>query len=421
MKKLLFIVGALKMGGVQTQILRYAVSLGNRNTDVVVISLVKKNESDILNSVKDSATVRYLEDFLSPFCRLVSKLDYSAVTHSLPLNSSAVIKILSDVDYIHATDSETNIVALRLSNILKKPFVSCSYHPNEYYWTNGFYFRKVQLELVKKMGFRNTYFMNDTVFEKTKQRVCYAGKTDSAVIIPLGVKCNKNKITKDRYQSNKIITIGRLADFKKYNEILIALLDKINYKLKKSKQLELHIYGDGALLDKLKKIASQQSSKIYFHGTIPYRSIGKIFKEAFVFVGMGTTLIEASEQGTVSIIGAGNFDKKLTYGHFYSIDNFLSGEKCSQCRMEKYEDLLINLRNLTEKNYLEIQHLNVEKSKRFDIEIITTRLIRYLHQSTLFNFNFNEFRYFFSNLAWLAFNFTGIKSDRRKRYREIEK
>lgn len=109
-----------------------------------------------------------------------------------------------------------------------------------------------------------------------------------------------------------------MVDFKTYNKHIINILDEINHL---GYNLEYYIYGDGPERFFLEKLAK---TKIHFKGSI---DLPNILNNAFLFVGSGTSIIEASAGGIPSIIGIESEDRPYTYGLFSYNENNLHLEK----------------------------------------------------------------------------------------------
>jgi hypothetical protein len=119
-------------------------------------------------------------------------------------------------------------------------------------------------------------------------------------------------------QNGKIVSIGRLAPMKEYNLFMINLIRDL---VGMGYNVNYHIYGDGPYEDEVKEriLQCRLEKRVIFHGRLPYHRMHDALADAHLFVGMGTSMIEAAQNGVPSL-GAVPFDSSgLSYGPIYNI------------------------------------------------------------------------------------------------------
>jgi len=413
-KKLLFVVGSLTIGGIETYISRLTIHL-KKHYDIYVLVITDKVNVGLFDVINQNANVIFFKD-VARF-KSLAKLNYSAISHSLSLDFKLLEKLLPNLDVIHSVDSETSIMALDIAKNYNANLVISTYHPLEFVWENGFYFRAIQKNLVREMCPSNIFYMNEAVKLETVNHLGVNDRDND--IIPLGVDLSIYRNCEPNFKSNKIVSIGRLVDFKTYNEAIIKNLDLINERC--NRDFEFHIYGDGPLRLDLEQLAVNQKSKIVFHGGVEYQRLPRIFEDAFVFVGVGTTIIEASAAGVPSILGTGDFSSMSSYGFFSDNDNYLVGEKCQNGITTPFIDLFEDICSCDHDAYLKISEYHRLKAGRFDILEVSKMFAKELDsQSEIeITLDYSRFRYFISNLCWLSTNFLGFRKDRKSRYNMV--
>jgi len=124
----------------------------------------------------------------------------------------------------------------------------------------------------------------------------------------------------------QILSIGRLTLFKTYSWYMVPIL----YSLKKKHpNVCWHVYGFGIsereLVDDVWSDAIRDGL-IIFHGPIAYREIHSAFKRASVFIGMGTTLLEAAAAGVPCIPAVVDDMEAVTWGFIDQMPYFSLGE-----------------------------------------------------------------------------------------------
>jgi glycosyltransferase involved in cell wall biosynthesis len=413
-KSILFVVGSLTMGGIETYITRLCYFLRN-DYSLYVLNLTSKVDSHLFLEISKNAKIINFIDITS--YKAFARWNFSAINHSLPINFSMLDEVMHNIDFVHSVDSETNMVGAEVSRHYNAKFITSSYHPMEYVWDNKFYFRQVQKKLIQNIDITNIFYMNEAVKKETIDFLNIKDESDN--IIPLGVNLKVYEKCTPSFGSNKIVSIGRLASFKTYNEIMIKNIDRINEN--NGKNFEYHIYGDGILKDELIILAKQQKSKIVFHGGVDYEKLPNIFNDTFIFVGVGTTIIESSSAGVPSIIGIGDYNAEACYGFFSQYDNYLLGEICTDCDIISFEEIFNDICKIDQKDYLKLSEKHRNKAKRFNIEFVAKDLVIFFNKSSSgdFNVKHSKLRYFFSNLTWLFLNRFRILNDRSARYHTI--
>lgn len=95
--------------------------------------------------------------------------------------------------------------------------------------------------------------------------------------------------------------------------------------------LSLTIIGDGPFLEQLKELTRQRGVQglVVFTGEVPPDLLDSYYNQADVFVGMGTTILEASGRGVPSIVAIGHSRKFETHGFFCDTPGYTLGEAAS--------------------------------------------------------------------------------------------
>ena len=407
----MFVVGSLTIGGIETYITRLSFLL-KKEYNLYILNLSSKVDLALENQLLQNVVIINFKE-ISIF-KQFSKCNLSAINHSLSIDFKKLNKLVNSIDIIHCVDSETNIVGVEISKYYDSKLTTSSYHPMEYVWDNNFYFRKIQKNIIKNIYTSNIYYMNEAVKEATLNSLMITDKTNN--IIPLGVNIDKYYQCKPDFKSNKIISVGRLTHFKTYNELMIKNIDRINKQY--NKNFEYHIYGDGVLKDRLRALAKKQTSKIVFHGTVNYDRLPEIFSDAFVFIGVGTSIIESSAAGLPTVIGTGDFKKELVYGLFCEYDNYLVGEECSDCTLSSLVDIFGDLCKMSKEDYYSLSNKHKSRAAGFNIKNIIKILISFFENSSNddMSIKYSKIYYFISNTIWLISNKLKLLNDREYRY-----
>jgi hypothetical protein len=114
----------------------------------------------------------------------------------------------------------------------------------------------------------------------------------------------------------KIVSIGRLSPMKEYN---LYMIDVVRDLRARGYNVSWSVYGEGEykaeMLEQIKK--NDLEDVIFLKGTVPYAQFRKVLEDAYVFVGMGTSVLEAA-LFQVPNVNAIAYDRKgMTTGPVY--------------------------------------------------------------------------------------------------------
>jgi len=405
-----FIVGTLTIGGIETYISRLSKYL-SKNTNITILLLSKKNSPELLKSIKNFATIYYLHDYYTN--NILKKINISYLSLIAEIDYKELLNDIGKIDYIHAVDSTCSMVGLELSSINRNIKLTIgTYHSKEYTWSSKFYFRNIEKSLFLSLPKENIINANDEINIYYKN--IFKQSFERCPIVPTGIDLDLYKNNIPNYKSNKIISVGRLVNFKTYNKHIINMIDDINQQL--NSNYEYHIYGDGPEINYLKEIAAKQKSKIIFHGTIQYDLLTKVFLDTYIFVGNGTSVVEASAAGIPSLIGIESEEETFSYGLFSDIRILSFNKKGLNIPIYSLEEEILKILKLNESEYSIISRKSREKALEFSIEETSIKFKHTLKNSKLFMFTYNKFRYKLSLIIWLIFNRISFIKEKSNRY-----
>lgn len=158
-------------------------------------------------------------------------------------------------------------------------------------------------------AFFSTYYKLKEKTEKYYRVGEFIGKLETARIIENAEK---------RKKKFEILTISRMEiPFKGY---LLGLIEEFAKLAEKNEALHLTIVGDGPdrnlIEEKLAELPLFIRKRINEVGLIPYDQLDGYYENANLYVGMGSTLIEASKKGVPCIVATAFQTKSLSAGFF---------------------------------------------------------------------------------------------------------
>ena len=207
-------------------------------------------------------------------------------------------------------------------------------------------------------------------------------------ILPLGIELSKYSGCKPSISSKRIVSVGRLADFKIYNKHVITELNNF----RKFGDFEYYIYGVGSELANLQKLAIEHGVQEYVHfmGQIDYKELPSVLNEAFCFIGSGTVLIEASSAGIPSIVGIESIKNSSTCGFFSEIIGYSYNEMSATNNRVAIADVFESLVALNEDKYLRLSEQHRDKAKEFDLKLTATKFLDSSSGKPDFSISFNR-------------------------------
>lgn len=362
--KIYLICESFKLGGVQSFYLR----LAKTNLDeFVLVSLTDLYDEQFLHELEE-AEVSYF--FASKLFLLPLRLKRATHINIIPFNNNKMLNKFPDEElYVHVSSLSGAVFATRLSQYKKIKLNIGIYNSLIFGWKSG---RSSYYEYLSSALLDDFFGKDSVLFTNEQSKSHYEkllGKKLNGRLMPVGVEMPNTTFPLPKVKNSDkftIITIGRLIEYKTYNKHLINVINKIVPKCKRT--IELHIYGNGDYLKKLKVLASNSNFDIEFRGNIKYSNIGEAFKSADCFVGCGTTLIEAASYGLPCIIGIEGIEQPLTYGFFSSTKGLSFHEQGLDYSLLTIESCIEKLLTLPQENIDELSKKHIERASDFSLK-----------------------------------------------------
>lgn len=318
---MLFIYYALPVGGIETFFLRMAKERKAKGLITKILLFSNENQSNnaLLNEIKLYSEVYFFNDFYF-FPEIVSKI----FLLTSPLKKFKVNEMMRSIEHIHVSSGLHALVGNRLIKIVGRNLkLSVGfYHSEEFFWSAKKklpYFERInRFFILYDMPRSNLFLFSNSIINFYIKR--HGMDLTGAQTFRLGVieresHLNFNKNYSKNTSTLKICSIGRLVDFKTYN---LWMIDVVNNLIIKGYDVTYDIYGDGELFKEIKMKIDRLnlSDNIKLKGTLPYSKFNEVVCNYDIFVGSGTSIIQASSCGVCSIIGIESMEEPETYGFF---------------------------------------------------------------------------------------------------------
>ncbi|ENK3380150.1 glycosyltransferase family 4 protein [Escherichia albertii] len=408
MKKVLFINSSFELGGIETFLVRAAENL-SENVKFTLLIMSDATNKELVDKFSKYGNVIFLRDLL-----LFNVGKYAILRTILPLNRKKVRNLFSDIDIIHASCSFSLFLMRKLTSILnKKIFESVGvYHSREFLWgEQKRIMRKTQLSLFQKMPASNVLFMNEHTIKLYSNifKINYFNALPIGIDVDLYARCIPDK------NSGRIVSVGRLVDFKTYNCHMINYLSELSTE--KRNMLSFEIYGDGPESSSLKQLAAQRNVKVKFGGRLEYKNMPSVLNGASLFIGSGTAIVEAAAAGIPSIIGVESIDQPLTYGLITDTVGLSFQEMGLDYPLKKYEKIMDEFDKLSENDYLILSDKHRKRAADFSLGNMKLVLLNY-YENLSDNQTTNKpyIMYALSTMWWMMLNKMKINNERNSMY-----
>ena len=183
--------------------------------------------------------------------------------------------------------------------------------------------------------------MNEGCLEGHRKRFGY--RLERSVVVPLPMVLPPIGNRRTPSDECHILTVARLVDMKGYVEGLIHDLAEIT--LKQGLPCRLIVVGDGPLRSRFEQVAERcgVASRIRFVGSVPYAELLEYYTQADIFVGMGTTVLEAASVGVPVIVATASTTQFITPGLFGADDRLDLGEPYCRAPLLQGREILKEL------------------------------------------------------------------------------
>lgn len=368
MKHILFIYGALKMGGIETFLVRISRRLNISGVKVTVLLATREHATDLKNELERWANIIYLEDLhlfkLKPLRNLTIFQFFS------PMSRQKVESYLTSIDHIHFFETFSMLKACLLARLLGGRKVTGGvYYQYEYAtWemSRSYLVRAIEFTFNHIIPPGNIIFFNKTC-KNTYLKNLGLNYSEST-ILPIGVELSR-LIRRDPAKTRKgrVVSIGRINAFKTYN---FQFPHAVKALCGKGFNIEYHIYGDGECSDILASQIREMgyNHKIHLHGAIDYTKLPEVLQDAWLFVGSGTAIIEAAGCGVPALIGIESEKQPISYGFLHSMPGIDYQEADIGYEKRSFTEFCEQLYALSDTEYLDMCELSARKAEDFSID-----------------------------------------------------
>lgn len=385
-KNILFINEGLSLGGIETYLVRISKKLFEQGCRLKFLFFSNSFDPGLLSELKTYGDVHFFEDYVFGYQRFKNKSPLLKLL--LPLKSKKLNRdVLENLTHIVATDYNSVLFAGKITpNNTNIKLLVGIYHINEFDFSlhRNWYFEKLCKKLMTSLPAQNLILYNTAIQQRYIHM--YGQRLESNEIIPLGIDVEKVQELWLGKQNNRIVSIGRLTDWKRYNHSMIQVIKEFK---EKGIFYSYDSYGDGKAREELEEMVEKAGLKdqIKYHHAIPYKEFTSVIKDSLMFIGAGTALIEASACGLPSLIGIENEMKAVSYGFLHDTTGSSYQEQQLNLPYKNISSFITDLSTCTTQDY----HIECKKAKDraqfFGMEKAIKGFTNYLNNSESFTFH----------------------------------
>jgi len=320
--RIVLVYGPLRTGGIETLIVRVSNFLARNGREVTVIC----GDGALLPSISPGVQRIIYSDTRDLKRQLRDRSITSGLANGLIIVSFDPISAARGLSIESTIPRSCNVTHL-----------SGVFHPRAYFMTGERQDRVLLNHLVASViGYARLFFMNEEC------RLSHARKWHANLgvspIVPLPVDAINEPWTPPDLTVLKIISVGRLVDFKAYN---LGASQVASECLARGIEIAWDIYGDGPLAGRIQEEIRSHSMEgiVTLKGELPYEQFTSTIAGYDLFIGMGTAAIEAAMIGLPSIC-ATESQRTLSYGYLHQLPYGNVGELQEAPPARMFADLI---------------------------------------------------------------------------------
>ena len=353
-KHILFINLYFDIGGVETLLVRLIRELKGKDFHSTVLLLRRSYDEALMAELRQYADVYFLRDVWS-------------------LVPSVMRKRLggASFDYIFATIND----ALLLGSLLQQ-FVYPRAKLMAGVYQTELFCQDVTAEFRHRDAIRKLFCFavpdENKIFGNDAARIYHEAKLlrrfDKSPVVPLMIDIAKyNPPSRDNVNRSKIVSIGRICDFKTYNFTMLSVVQELRAL---GMPVTYHIYGSGPdesrLLHEIQE--NNLTDCVFLCGPIEYRFFKDAVSDAGVFVGSGTAVMEAAACGVPSIAAIEYADDAVSYGLLHDIPGTSFFEPGLALAKKRIADLIGHVMAADAETYRGLERSAVNSVQKFSPE-----------------------------------------------------
>lgn len=346
--EIFLVYGTMFTGGIETLILRLAEHLAMSGFRTTIYCTTG---GELQASVHPKVAVINYDDVPD----LLRRLDSQNARD--PVGDSVLV-----LSFDATSAARAVLLDLALPKSVRVMHLTGVFHPKSYFMTGQPADRIFLNELlVCAIGVKNIFFMNEEC------RLAHAKKwrvnLSSSPVIALPIDQHEAVWRPGNMSCLRIVSVGRLVDFKAYNLGAMRILKNCR---ERGIAVSWDIYGYGPLETEMKALAEamEVSEYVCLKGKLDYKNFSTVVAGYDLFIGMGTSVIEAAALGVPSICAIVD-EKTSSYGYVSDLPFGNVGEMIEGRHGFEIEDLINGYVMFSAAERMQLSKKEVEAARRY--------------------------------------------------------
>lgn len=337
---MIFIANVLTMNGGTTFLIRLIRERARRGQQSAVLLLTDRVDPALVETLSQDVQILRLSDYLVDRGILARGL----LSVFAPIAHDRLMKALAPFGHhIHSMGLFGLILGLRLAGYdQQKRLTAGIYHQNEYlYRPPPFHFARKSQGLFAAIPPENIIFFNESSCQNYSKHFAGVDYRRSH-LLPIGVTLDKEPASMPARPGQHIVSIGNLYPYKTYNRHIIGVVASLKDRFP---DIRYDIYGVGPMEEKLSALAETLgvADRVTLHGPLEYSRFREIVAACDLFVGSGTSLIEAGAAKRPAMIGIESIEQPVTYGYLSDARGYSYNENMPDVPKEPMASLIEQL------------------------------------------------------------------------------
>lgn len=247
---------------------------------------------------------------------------------------------------------------------IKVRFATGVYHPRDFQRENERrHLHVLNYFLARSIGPKNIFFMNDECRRSHSQLLGLSFGDSKVIPIPMGQR-PLAWVPRDNKKTLRIICVGRIVPFKAYNFSLPGIVRSV---IESGVDVVCHVYGHGTHEEELLHAIEQNSvgANVSFLGVLPFEKFDAVVLEYDLFIGMGTSAVQAAQVGIPTLLAIDNNPTEC-YGYLCEAPFGNVGEASDSIPKRPIRDSIISHTNKSEIELIEISNECVKSASAYE-------------------------------------------------------
>jgi glycosyltransferase involved in cell wall biosynthesis len=350
-KHILFLIAQLTVGGIETYILRVARAAHASGIKVSVWVVKQRTDRELQAMLEQVATVRFLAPSFLPVPLWVS-------APSFP----------EDVDLVFTTGRTSLLFAASAAARARIPvrLVAGVFSQWEYSVDDGSQKHTLAAGLISQLGSSNMVFCTEGC--RNDHAAALGPAYASALVSPLLVELPGARSTPARQLAAplRIVSVGRLVPFKTSNQQMPTVLAEL-----KARGIEATwtLYGTGEELSAIEAAIARAGvvDNVVLAGILPYSKLHDTIAASDVYIGGGTTIIEASAIGVPALVALDENPQATSPGFFADTTGDYTSDAAPDTELVPIVDLLEQLARMGPEDIAAVKARSRARAARYDV------------------------------------------------------